>query len=225
MPTAREAWNHALEKWGFSSLSHSVLALCWNFLYNGACCQGGEKWPPPTANPCVRRRIEPERNLLLEPMRAQNFIARGNGPVGPSEHMLHRYLYKKMCIRDRACVVSGGKKPEGQMCAGASQVQKQVKPLAMGKGRGGKENDPLAGCDGQGLPQLGGVLRTGEEYAGVNAVGNDRNGDSRQSRGCRRPPGDPAGAAHNSQPVPPLSLIHIYPEWRSAFPRRDSRFR
>ena len=90
------------------------------------------------------------------------------------------------------------------MCAGASQVQKQVKPLAMGKGRGGKENDPLAGCDGQGLPQLGGVLRTGEEYAGVNAVGNDRNGDSRQSRGCRRPPGDPAGAAHNSQPVPPL---------------------
>lgn len=81
-------------KCGFSNLSHSVLALCWNFLYNGACCQGGEKWTPPTANPCVRRRIEPERNLLLEPMRAQNFIARGNGPVGPSEHMLHRYLYK-----------------------------------------------------------------------------------------------------------------------------------
>lgn len=54
----------------------------------------GREMDPSTANLCVRRRIEPERNLLLEPMRAQNFIARGNGPVGPSEHMLHRYLYK-----------------------------------------------------------------------------------------------------------------------------------
>lgn len=90
----REAWNHALEKWGFSSLSHSVLALCWNFLYNGACCQGGREMAPSDGEPLRQKEDRAGTHLLLEPMHGSKFYSAGQRPVGPSEHMLHRYLYK-----------------------------------------------------------------------------------------------------------------------------------
>ena len=117
---------------------------------------------------------------------------------------------------------TSGEKPEGKAPAGPGQLQEEIKPLFPGKGGSGKEGRLFLPGNGQRPVQIGRLLPPGAKDGGVDAVGNDGDGDSGQGGGGSGAPGNPAGAAHHSQPVPPF----INPRRRRQaaavrFPRRQ----
>ena len=107
-------------------------------------------------------------------------------------------------VRTAGAASPGGEKPEGKALTGPGQLQEAVESFFPGEGGSGKKDNSRLWRNGQRLPQAGGLLPPGAKDGGVNAVGDDGDGDSGQGGGGCGTPGNPAGAAYNSQTAPPF---------------------
>ena len=99
---------------------------------------------------------------------------------------------------------TGGKAP-----AGPGQLQEEIKPLFPGKRRERQRGRLFLPGNGQRPVQIGRLLPPGAKDGGVDAVGNDGDGDSGQGGGRLRRAGQSSGS---SPPQSTGSTLHKSPE-------------
>ncbi len=101
------------------------------------------------------------------------------------------------------------RKPEGKAPAGPGQLQEEIKPLFPGKRRERQRGRLFLPGNGQRPVQIGRLLPPGAKDGGVDAVGNDGDGDSGQGGGRLRRAGQSSGS---SPPQSTGSTLHKSPE-------------